>query len=102
MPFPYSESQQSVVRPGVIVSAPRLHQKTRMYFVAMITNARHAAWDGDVHVSDLKAAGLPVESIVRPAKVATFDESAIHRVVGTLPIKDRSRVLESLRGFLAS
>lgn len=39
VPFPYSEQQQSVVRPGVIISTPRLHQKTRMYYVTMITNA---------------------------------------------------------------
>jgi mRNA interferase MazF len=102
VPFPYSEAQQTVVRPGVIVSTPRLHQKTRMYYVAMITNARHAPWEGDVRVSDLKAAGLPVESIVRPAKIATFDESAIYRAVGSLPAGDRKDVLESLRGFLAS
>ena len=102
VPFPYSEQQQSTVRPGVIVSTPRLHQKTRMYFVAMITNAQHAVWDGDVQISNLKGAGLPVPSLVRPAKLATFDESAIIRAVGSLPTKDRAKVLESLHAFLAS
>ena len=102
VPFPYSEQQQSVVRPGVIVSTPRLHQKTRMYYVAMITNAQHAAWDGDVEVSNLKGAGLPVPSIVRPAKLATVDESVIVRAIGSLPSKDRVKVLESLTAFLAS
>jgi mRNA interferase MazF len=62
----------------------------------MITNAKHAAWDGDVEVSNLKGAGLPVPSIVRPAKLATFDESAIVRAVGSLPTKDRAEVLKSL------
>ncbi len=84
------------------MSAPRLHQKTRMYFVAMITNALHVPWDGDVMVSNLKGAGLPVASIIRPAKLATIDESAIVRAVGLLPTKDRAKVLESLQGFLAS
>ena len=101
VPFPYSEQQQSVVRPGVIVSTPRLHQKARMYYVAMITNAQHAAWDGDVPISNLKGAGLPVASIVRPAKLATFDESAIIRAVGSLPTKDRAKVVESVQAFLA-
>lgn len=86
-PFPYSEPQQSVVRPGVIVSTPRLHQKTRMYYVAMITNAAHAPWDGDVAISNLKRAGLPVASIVRPAKLATVDEAT--RAMGnTTDFKD--------------
>lgn len=102
VPFPYSEQQQSVVRPGVIVSTPRLHQKTRMYYVAMVTNAAHAPWDGDVAISNLKGAGLPVPSIVRPAKLATIDESAIVRAVGSLPTKDRAKVLDSLSAFLAS
>jgi mRNA interferase MazF len=102
VPFPYSDQTQATVRPGVIVSAPRLHQKTRQYYVAMITNAKHAAWDGDVEVSNLKGAGLPVLSIVRPAKLATFDESAIVRAVGSLPTKDRAEVLKSLSAFLAS
>lgn len=100
--FPYSEQQHSVVRPGVIVSTPRLHQKTRMYYVAMIPNAQHAAWDGDVEISNLKGAGLPVPSIVRPAKLATVDESVIVRAVGSLPSKDRAKVLESLTLFFAS
>jgi mRNA interferase MazF len=73
-----------------------------MYYVAMITNAQHAAWVGDVSISNLKGAGLPVPSIVRPAKLATIDESAIIRAVGSLPTKDRAQVLESLKAFLAS
>lgn len=72
-----------------------------MYFIAMITNAQHAPWDGDVPVSNLKGAGLPVASIVRPAKLATIDESAMLRAVGSLPTKDRAKVLESLHAFLA-
>jgi mRNA interferase MazF len=90
------------VRPGLIVSAPRLHQKTRMYYVAMITNAQHDAWDGDVLVSNLNESGLPIPSRVRPAKLATFDEPAIGRAIGSLPALDRARVLESLRMFTAS
>lgn len=70
--------------------------------MAMITSARHELWDGDVSVSNLAGAGLPVPSRVRPAKLATFDESAIVRVIGSLPTKDRVVVLESLRAFVAS
>jgi hypothetical protein len=67
----------------------------------MITNAKHTAWDGDVEVSNLRGAGRPVASVVRPAKLATFDESAIVRVVGSLPTKDRAEVVKSLTAFLA-
>ena len=67
----------------------------------MVTNANHTAWDEDVEVSNLKGAGLPVASVVRPAKLATFDESAIVRAVGSLPTKDRVEVVKSLTAFLA-
>ena len=70
--------------------------------IAMVTNAAHGPWDGDVAISKLKGAGLPVASIVRPAKLATIDESASVRSVGSLPAKDRVKVLESLAAFLAS
>jgi mRNA interferase MazF len=73
-----------------------------MYYVAMIANVQHAAWEGDVRMSNLKGAGLAVASIVRPAKLATIDESAVLHAVGSLPTKDRARVLESLQAFLAS
>ena len=33
------------------------------------THAEHRPWDGDVAVSDLKLAGLPIASIVRAAKI---------------------------------
>jgi mRNA interferase MazF len=82
VPFPNSDQTQATVRPGVIVSAPRLHRLTRQYFIAMVTNAKRSTWDGDVAVSNLKGAGLPVPSVVRPAKLATFDESTSRRSCG--------------------
>jgi mRNA interferase MazF len=102
VPFPYTDKPQSKVRPGLVVSTPRLHQKTCMYYVAMITNAQHDAWEGDVLVSNLPESGLPIPSRVRPAKLATFDESAIVRAVGSLAAADRVKVMESLREFVAS
>ena len=102
MPFPYADQQQTVVRPAVIVSAPRLHEKTRLYFVAMITNAEHAAWEGDVEISNARGAGLPIPSKVRPAKITTIDERGILRSVGSLPKADREKVTKALQAFLAS
>lgn len=68
----------------------------------MVPNARHEAWDGDVTISNLKGAGRPVASIERPAKLATIDESAIVRGIGSLPAKDRVNVRASLRELLAN
>jgi mRNA interferase MazF len=71
-----------------------------MYFVAMITNAAHEPWVGDVAVSDLRSAGLPVPSVVRPAKIATIDEGSLIRVIGVLPAPDRLGVASAIDSFL--
>ena len=102
VPFPYTERAHARVRPAVVISASALAKATGMHYVAMITNAAHRAWTGDVPVSDLRAAGLPVASVVRPAKIATIDEQALIRVVGTLPKADRARVSASIHKFLAT
>jgi mRNA interferase MazF len=78
-----------------------LSSATRMYYVAMITNAAHEPWPGDVPVSDLKASGLPIASVIRPAKIATIDEQALVRRLGVLPRPDRARVSKVLRNFMA-
>ncbi len=100
VPFPYAEQARHRVRPAVVVSSPVLSKQTGMYYVAMITNAAHEAWPGDVRVSDLAAAGLPIASVVRPAKISTIDEQALIRRLGSLPRTDRMHVAKSLRDFL--
>jgi mRNA interferase MazF len=101
VPLPYTEKTATKVRPAVVVSSEELAQKTRMYFVVMVTNAEHAPWAGDVPVSDRAAAGLPIPSIVRSAKLATLDEAAIIRSLGSLPVADRVKVAGEIRTFLA-
>ena len=101
VPFPYTERAQAKVRPAVVVSTTALAAANGMHYVAMITNAAHRPWVGDVAVSDLDGAGLPVASVVRPAKIATIDQQALIRRIGALPKADRARVAASIRKFLA-
>ena len=101
VPFPYTERAQAKVRPAVIMSTTALATATGMHYVAMITNAAHRPWVGDVAISDLHVAGLPVASVVRPAKIATIDQQALIRKIGSLPRVDRARVAASIRKFLA-
>jgi mRNA interferase MazF len=39
----------------------------------MITSAENRGWPGDVTISNLASAGLPVPSVVRTAKIATIE-----------------------------
>jgi mRNA interferase MazF len=67
----------------------------------MITSAANRGWTGDVTISDLQAAGLPIPSIVRTAKLATIEARDAQRL-GTLPSADREAVSGFLRGWLAA
>ncbi|MEK7737303.1 MAG: type II toxin-antitoxin system PemK/MazF family toxin [Pseudomonadota bacterium] len=100
VPFPYTERNYTKVRPALVVSTDTLSTKTGKYFLAMITSAQHARTNGDVPISDLKLAGLPGESIVRPSKIATFEETSFVRRIGALAVKDRKGVSTQLRELL--
>ena len=39
----------------------------------MITSAENRGWPGDVPITNLAGAGLPVASVIRTAKIATID-----------------------------
>lgn len=102
LPFPFTDRNAAKVRPAVVVSSEALHGRAGKYYLAMITSAGHAPAEGDVGISDLYKAGLPVDSLVRPSKLATVERSAFRKRIGTLPKADRLRVLGSLHRFLAS
>jgi len=101
VPFPYADQPRAKVRPAVVVSSAKLSDATGMYYVAMITNAARVPWAGDVPVSDIATAGLPIPSVVRTAKIATIYEQALIRALGALPKQDRTRVSVACKNFLA-
>lgn len=100
VPFPYTERNYTKVRPALVVSTDILSTKTGKYFLAMITSAQHTQVYGDVLISDLKLAGLPGESLVRPSKIATFEEASFVRRIGTLAAKDKKATAIQLRELL--
>ena len=99
VPFPYVERPVRQHRPALIVAANGDEQDRGLLWLAMITSAANRGWRGDVAISDLREAGLPVPSVVRPAKLATFEECDADRL-GRLPASDRSAVAHYLRNRL--
>jgi mRNA interferase MazF len=71
-----------------------------LLWVLMITSADNRGWPGDVLVSDLLDAGLPVQSLVRTEKIATVDARDAERI-GRLPQANRETVTARLRRHLA-
>jgi mRNA interferase MazF len=101
VPFPYTDRPIRQRRPALVIAAGD-HE---LLWVLMITSAENRGWPDDVTISNLKVAGLPVPSIVRPAKIATIEADDAQRL-GMLPARDRRmvgayirRMLEELAGM---
>src|SRR5271170_5563448 len=101
VPFPYTDRPVRQRRPALVIAAGELVSAHGLLWLAMITSAANRGWPGDVVVSDLSAAGLPVASIVRPAKIATIDARDAEPL-GLLAYADRPAVANYLRRLLAS
>ena len=96
VPFPYTDRPVRQRRPALVVAAGEIEAAHGLIWLVMITSAENRGWPGDVGISDLRAAGLPAPSIVRPAKIATVDARDAQRL-GALPIVDRAAVVSGLR-----
>jgi mRNA interferase MazF len=99
VPFPYTDRPVRQHRPALVIAMPTNTAQPDLLWVLMITSAANRGWPSDVTVSDPSAAGLPVPSLVRTAKVATIERRDAQRV-GSLPDEDRAKVVAQLRQFL--
>jgi mRNA interferase MazF len=100
VPFPYTDRPVRERRPALVVGTKGIHDEHGLLWVLMITSAANRRWPGDVPVSDLRSAGLPSASVVRPAKIATI-EAKESECVGALPSRDRSAVRRHLVSTLS-
>ncbi|MBS0582079.1 MAG: type II toxin-antitoxin system PemK/MazF family toxin [Proteobacteria bacterium] len=99
VPFPYTDRATRQRRPALVVSAAPLQKNHGLLWVLMITSAENRGWDGDVMVSDLDAAGLPVPSVIRTAKIATI-EARDAEALGRISARQRTQVHKKLLGVL--
>lgn len=100
LPFPYSDPLAEKRRPALIVSGREL-APFGLVWVAMITSAENKGWSCDVVIDDLRKAGLPAPSVVRPAKIACIEPTRILRRAGSLDDATARKVARMLRRFLA-
>lgn len=99
VPFPYADRLAEKRRPALIVSGPKLAPYD-LVWVAMITSAENEAWPSDVAIDDLKRAGLPAPSVVRPAKIACIEPTRIDRRIGRLDKATARTITQRIKGFL--
>jgi mRNA interferase MazF len=101
VPFPYADRLAEKRRPALVVSGPKLALHG-LVWVAMITSADNEPWSSDVPIADLRRAGLPAPSMIRPAKIACIEPSRIVRRAGRLDKPMARNVAQKLRGFLGT
>jgi len=99
LPFPYSDRLAEKRRPAVVISKPALERQHGVLWVAMITSDRGGRRADDTPISDLKRAGLPAASLVRPVKLATIEPGRVLRSAGTLTKTDLAQVLAAIGKF---
>jgi mRNA interferase MazF len=99
VPFPYADRLAEKRRPALVISNRKLAIHG-LIWVAMITSADNEPWSSDVAITDLKRAGLPAPSVVRPAKIACIEPGRVDRRLGRLDKAAARAVSQKLRGLL--
>ena len=101
VPFPYTDRLAEKRRPALVISADALLRDHGLLWMAMITSTRIHRWSSDVEIADLSAAGLPIPSRIRVAKIAAVEPSRLLRPLGKLAAADAHAALRGLRRFLS-
>lgn len=89
VPFPFTDSQTTKVRPALIISSAKsFNAKIGLSVMTMITSLKQSQdlWPADLVIQDLESSGLPVPSIIR-FKMFTLDHRLILGYLGTLSEK---------------
>lgn len=84
VPFPCTDRPVRQHRPALVVSEEGLGPDRELHWVVMITSAENRRWPTDVPVPASRETGLPADSLIRTAKIATIEGSAASRL-GRLP-----------------
>lgn len=100
VPFPYTNRPVREWRPALVVRGGSIQDQHGLLWVMMITSVKNQGWSGDISVSDLSQAGLPVASVVRTAKIATIEGREAVRI-GILPLANRGAVREQVSEILS-
>jgi mRNA interferase MazF len=99
VPFPYTDRAALERRPALVISRPSLESRCGLLWVLMITAAGNRSWLDDVPIPDHHAAGLPIPSIIRPAKVATVEASRA-RPRGRVPQATAAAVAAAVKSII--
>ncbi len=102
--FPHSDLRTAKPRPALVVQADNLQTGLPQIIVAMITTKLFRANHPSRVMVNLSApegqkTGLLTDSAVMTDNLATITESAIARIIGTLPMNDVDKALRHTLGL---
>ncbi|TBV05065.1 type II toxin-antitoxin system PemK/MazF family toxin [Phytopseudomonas dryadis] len=100
VPFPYTNRPTRQARPALVVSKDNAEEGFSLLWVVMITSAENRGWPDDVLIADLAGTGLPVASVIRPAKIATLEVADVSRL-GRVPENVRKAVIQAIEKRLS-
>ncbi len=101
VPFPFTDRASTKRRPAIVISTGTFNKAQSNSVLAMITSAEQSEWLGDCPISDLKAAGLINDCVIR-LKLFTLDHRLIIRKAGTLSSADQKQLKTKWKGLLLS
>jgi mRNA-degrading endonuclease toxin of MazEF toxin-antitoxin module len=101
--FPFAEVATAKKRPALVLARTARSPRNRLATLAMITSQVEALrLEGDVLLSEWKAAGLLHPSLLRMSKVATVDEELIERTIGRLAAPDHDAARAAFQRVFAT
>jgi mRNA interferase MazF len=101
VPFPYTDRKTQQHRPALVISNGAVDEDGNLLWVAMITAAANRPWPGDCPIVDYAAAGLPIPSVVRPAKISTI-QARDAETIGVVDAATKAQVLATIRSILGA
>ena len=97
--FPNSDLRTAKTRPALVVQADQLQTGLPQVIVAMISSQMHRAGHPSRISIQLNSpigqqSGLLTDSVVMTDNLATIHDSAIHSVIGSLPMANADQALK--------
>jgi len=101
VPFPYTDRNTRQHRPALVISDGAVGPEQVLLWVAMITSAANRPWPHDCPIAGYAEAGLPIASVIRPAKITTI-EARDAGAIGAVDSATREKVLAAIRSILGA
>ena len=101
IPFPYSDLSQTKKRPAIILSNSDYNSNNEDVICCAITsNQRNYENSVKINPKDFDSGSLNYESVVKPSKVFTLNQSLILKTLAKLNVKKSKEVVKNLDIFI--